>query len=183
MPIMLLARNYDPAKAKQLLTQAGYPNGFKTTLIVWPAGNHDIALAEQQYLAEVGIQAEIEFADSGKWNSYTGPQGTVPQRPARSAGPGAGAHRAGLRQLRPVPVRQQLAETAGAHAGGRSRHLCSDTRRESRPCGHGRLSKNALLIPLYEIGSGRAEQPYVVADYGTRGLGAFYDIQTAWLNK
>ena len=34
-----LARNYDPAKAKQLLAQAGYPNGFKTKLIVWPGGN------------------------------------------------------------------------------------------------------------------------------------------------
>ena len=71
-----LGRNYDPAKAKELLAQAGYPDGFKTTLIVWPGGNRDIALAEQQYLAAVGIQAEVEFTDFGKWNSYVGPQGT-----------------------------------------------------------------------------------------------------------
>ena len=133
-----LGRNYDPAKAKELLAQAGYPDGFKTTLIVWPAGNRDIALAEQQYLAAVGIQAEVQFADAGKWNSYVGPHGNVPQRPARRAGPGAGAYRARLRQLRPVPVRQQLAETAGVHAGARRRHLFSGTRRESHPCDHGR---------------------------------------------
>ena len=32
------------------------------------------------------------------------------------------------------------------------------------------LTKNALLIPLYETGYGRAEPPYVVAEFGHRGL-------------
>jgi hypothetical protein len=45
------------------------------------------------------------------------------------------------------------------------------------------LSKNALLISAYETPSGRAEQPYVVADFGTRGIPAFASLETAWLNK
>ena len=53
-PNYSLGRNYDPAKAKELLAQAGYPDGFKTSLIVWQGGNRDIALAEQAYLARGG---------------------------------------------------------------------------------------------------------------------------------
>jgi hypothetical protein len=45
------------------------------------------------------------------------------------------------------------------------------------------LYKNALLIPLYEIGSGRAEQPYVIADFGHRGMPGNSSFETAWLNK
>jgi len=45
------------------------------------------------------------------------------------------------------------------------------------------LTKNALIIPLFETGSGRAEQPYVVAEFGTRGLPTTSSLETAWLNK
>ncbi len=51
---------YDPAKAKALLTQAGYPNGFKTSLYnsVPPIG--DLEPAVQNYLQQVGIQADMK---------------------------------------------------------------------------------------------------------------------------
>jgi peptide/nickel transport system substrate-binding protein len=48
--------NYDPAKAKALLAEAGYPNGFKTKL-TYMTGLSDVAtavVAAQRYLAEVG---------------------------------------------------------------------------------------------------------------------------------
>jgi peptide/nickel transport system substrate-binding protein len=50
---------YDPAKAKQLLAKAGYPNGFKTSLYnsVPPVG--DLEPAVQNYLQAVGIQADL----------------------------------------------------------------------------------------------------------------------------
>lgn len=57
----LTPRAYDPAKAKQLLTQAGYPNGFKTTMYVANNSPRDVAVAMQSQLAAVGIQCELQF--------------------------------------------------------------------------------------------------------------------------
>jgi peptide/nickel transport system substrate-binding protein len=52
---------YDPAKAKKLLAEAGYPNGFETTLytFIWgPAVN--VVTALQGMLKQVGINAKIQ---------------------------------------------------------------------------------------------------------------------------
>jgi ABC-type transport system substrate-binding protein len=58
-------------KAKQLLKEAGYPNGFKTRLIMPPQwANQELASALQAYLAKIGVQAAIEFPASGKFTEY-----------------------------------------------------------------------------------------------------------------
>jgi peptide/nickel transport system substrate-binding protein len=61
-------RKYDPAKAKQLLTEAGYANGFKTTML---SGNdqtsRDVGTAIQSYLGAVGIEMTQDPADSARY--------------------------------------------------------------------------------------------------------------------
>jgi peptide/nickel transport system substrate-binding protein len=54
---------YDPAKAKALLAEAGYPNGFSTsfTSYLLPAWNAAI----QNYLQAVGIKADVEQLQVG----------------------------------------------------------------------------------------------------------------------
>jgi peptide/nickel transport system substrate-binding protein len=53
---------YDPKKAKQLLTEAGYPNGFKIKIHVMPAMvDRDAMVAVQRFLGEVGIQVGLNF--------------------------------------------------------------------------------------------------------------------------
>lgn len=59
---------YNPAKARELLKEAGYPNGFSTTL--WSAYNHTTAQKViqflQQQLAQVGIKATVQALETGQ---------------------------------------------------------------------------------------------------------------------
>lgn len=59
---------YDPAKARELLKEAGYPNGFETTL--WSSHNHSTAQKvlqfTQQQLAQVGIKVKVTAMDAGQ---------------------------------------------------------------------------------------------------------------------
>ncbi|WP_104750978.1 ABC transporter substrate-binding protein [Helicobacter salomonis] len=58
---------YDPEKAKQLLKQAGYPDGFETTLFTAARHNKKGAEFVQAQLAKVGIKVKIEFFE---WGAY-----------------------------------------------------------------------------------------------------------------
>lgn len=64
---------YDPARARELLAEAGYPNGFNTTLWVMPVSRPymfdpaKIGEAIQSYLADVNIQVTIYQID---WTTY-----------------------------------------------------------------------------------------------------------------
>ena len=76
---------YDPAKARALLTEAGFPNGFKTELVTYELPSW--AGAMQNYLKAVGIDAHISQLqvgalvqrsqagqnpmEAGDWGSYS----------------------------------------------------------------------------------------------------------------
>jgi ABC-type transport system substrate-binding protein len=65
-------RLYNPASAKKLLAEAGYPNGFKMRVIIQSAVLYrDVATALQAYLAGVGIDLQIDVADNARFTSLT----------------------------------------------------------------------------------------------------------------
>jgi len=64
-------REYDVAKAKQLLSDAGFPTGFKTTMYPNPTAlNKDLWVAIQSQLGKAGITAELQFVEPTKFNEY-----------------------------------------------------------------------------------------------------------------
>lgn len=62
------AISYNPEHAKQLLAEAGYPDGFDTRMTV-NAGNKDIFTAAANMLDEVGIHCTIDLVDDSTQTS------------------------------------------------------------------------------------------------------------------
>lgn len=66
-----LKTEYNPAKAKQLLAEAGYANGFKTTIHTFTQTvNRDFITAIAKMLGDVGIQCDADFPEAGKYQEY-----------------------------------------------------------------------------------------------------------------
>jgi peptide/nickel transport system substrate-binding protein len=65
-------RKYDIAKAKQLMTDAGYPNGFKSSLIAPSSTSRDLMAIIQSYLSKIGITVDIQLPEAAKFSYYMG---------------------------------------------------------------------------------------------------------------
>lgn len=67
--------DHDPEKARQLLAEAGYPNGFEL-VFMHPTGRYlldaQVAQAVQAYLSAVGVRATLQTMD---WPTYMGMAG------------------------------------------------------------------------------------------------------------
>ena len=61
---------YNPQKAKQLLAEAGYPNGFKANIIVQSVLNYvDVLSVVKDEWSKVGVTLEIQPKETGTFNS------------------------------------------------------------------------------------------------------------------
>jgi peptide/nickel transport system substrate-binding protein len=63
------AMPHDPAKARKLLAEAGYPNGFETVLRVAPQYYYTVRTGEviANQLQKVGVRVRIEQIEWGQW--------------------------------------------------------------------------------------------------------------------
>jgi peptide/nickel transport system substrate-binding protein len=57
---------YNPEKAKQLLEEAGYPNGFKATITCTAATADELSLIKE-YWNDINVDLELEVLEGGAW--------------------------------------------------------------------------------------------------------------------
>jgi len=67
----LTNRSYDLEKAKQLMAEAGYPNGFSTAIYADAAStDKDAITAIQAAMAKINIQADLQLLDFASYGNY-----------------------------------------------------------------------------------------------------------------
>ena len=61
---------YNPAVAKKLLAEAGYPNGFKTNVVADTGGDIELLEIVKSYFADIGIEMEIRPMDYATLDNF-----------------------------------------------------------------------------------------------------------------
>ena len=61
---------YTPTLAKQLLAQAGFPNGFTTTCVANNTSDLDLMQILNSNLAAIGITVNVTLMDNASWGTY-----------------------------------------------------------------------------------------------------------------
>ncbi|MBW1913111.1 MAG: hypothetical protein JRI43_08145 [Deltaproteobacteria bacterium] len=179
-PNFALGRKYNPKKAKQLLKEAGYANGFETTIIGFPFSDKKILLILQAQLAEIGIKVRLVYTDMSKWVPLMFPGWTptnvmlftpVPRFDMKFMGGTQFLFNRLSRSWERTPdlVKANKAALAAPAIDVKLVRAVNDI-----------FIRDALLIPVHEGGQVRVKKPYV---FDNRGYILFWNIEDCWLNK
>jgi peptide/nickel transport system substrate-binding protein len=181
IPDFTVARKYDIEKARQLLTEAGYPDGFKTTIIVNPMGDRDLSVAIQAQLAAAGIKVELQYPENGKWVTYMG-SGTVTSNTALfTVTPAIDKYYAGGLQWLFNQLGQSWQRTSELTQALQDSVSSAKLDIEKIRVVTNLMSQNSLLIPTNEAIEGMACQPYVFGY--NKPSSTFWQTEEIWLDK
>jgi len=187
------ARKYDPSKAKALLAQAGYPNGFNTKLTCAVIFNNDSITAMQADLNAVGINTELNIVSAQKWldNMVNGLQEGLSVEPITTMETDFGVN---LNRYWITPVKQQygagcwwttLTRPAGLDKMIQDYLVIPDFSGQKAQAEKitQLMFDDATVIPLWETTTVIVEQKYVKEmNYGKMGW-PYFNFTGAWMDK
>lgn len=180
-------RPYDPDKARQILDEAGIPEGTKVTIIVTPlAPSDDAVLAVQAYLREVGIEVELEFP---QWSKYvTNLRGTWEDAALFQVFPAIGGNNYNatlVYYLHPTSgMLQSWEKTDEFVALLDESALAPEADPQLIRSVLDYIQDSVLLIPVHEAGRSWAYQSYVEGgEFLDRSMSSWKSVDTIWLNK
>ena len=178
-------RPYNPEKAKQLLAEAGYPNGFETKLMAMDTQRNE-ATAIQSYLGAVGIKVSIDTADMGRYFAAVfSPAGWTDLVLAASGinpggddplvhfGPRPWTYRFGFIAKSPEYLADCERALKTFDPSGVKPALQQTVRR---------ASEDAMIIPLWRSAQAGVMQPWVHTDYPKIHIITWYSHQD-WMEK
>ena len=180
-------RPYNPAQARKLLAEAGYPNGLKTNLLVMiGSSNQAEATAIKRYLDDAGFQVNLDMADSGRFfgSVYrTGWKDLVWVNPTDD-GPtslisfqryfGHDPINPFFSFVLPPELKKMSEESITLEKEAEQKAITNKIVRF--------MTDEALTIPVYAVPKGYMTQPWVHTDYLRQGMGTWATAEM-WMEK
>jgi ABC-type transport system substrate-binding protein len=181
----IAGRKYDVAKAKQLMSDAGYPNGFKTTMTAGPLFlNRDVVITIQSYLSKIGMQVDLQFPDSAKWaeiNTNPWKNGILYTSVNEWGNQNVGFN---YYYGTPAAIYKSVAKPEGWAALLEASKATPEPDPTMLKKMENMIYDNSMLIPIYNGSNIWAQYSYVQdSGVGTHGLPAWFDPDNVWFNK
>ncbi|HTY81701.1 MAG TPA: ABC transporter substrate-binding protein [Dehalococcoidales bacterium] len=161
-------RPFNPATAKDLLSKAGYPTGFKTTLTCNPT-HTDTATAVKSYLADVGIDVNVNIVDASLATTTIYTKGWKGMALTGSGVAPSGASILTHYGDSPFTFRSGVEYKSPAYLADcvKMAHVYTDAEFETAAqATYRQASDDAMAIPLYFSNSAVVYQPYVHSVFG-----------------
>lgn len=177
-------KTYDPTKAKQMLSDAGYPNGFTINLYITnddPAKSIGQAIANQW--AGIGVTANVKILDSATFqglgtSGWDGLLYGAPTGPSNWHSTLAGVLDPNKKSYMSVDIPQQYIDLWNAAATSQ----LYDPAKEKALVDF--ITNNEMVIPVWEVVRAWVVQPYVKGGGFLKDASAFFwGPGTVWLDK
>ncbi|MGD0658357.1 MAG: ABC transporter substrate-binding protein [Syntrophorhabdales bacterium] len=182
-------RPYDPDKARQLVKEAGYPNGLKAKLLVlFTPDARDAGVALKQYLDAVGIQIDLDVADPGRFfgTMYSSTPGPDADLAWWMVGRDPNYLETYMRWFSTQPFTvlsylshpaEQAAMDAEAHKMTSVKDQAAMTRKLMRL-----VTDNALIVPIFEAPGCAMQQQWVHSTEFEQGF-IRWQTEEVWMEK